>query len=141
MNQQAIVRAPSLNIYWRRFEFRPQLSTVPFLFLLYLQIVEISTAGDDKARRNLLTTDVNYTDLEDSADLDDFLHMHPLHRHLFSRLTCPLYWAFLLIAIDNRRTRGVSITTLPSEILAIMAAKVAKRSPAPLDDIVSLRRS
>jgi hypothetical protein len=40
--------------------------------------------------------------------------------------------------MDNRRTRGVNITTLPSEILEIMAAKVVKTSPTPLDDIVSL---
>jgi hypothetical protein len=43
--------------------------------------------------------------------------------------------------MDNRRTRGVNITTLPSEILKIVAAKVAKMSLTPLDDIVSLRRS
>jgi hypothetical protein len=40
--------------------------------------------------------------------------------------------------MDNRRTRGVNITILPSEILEIMSAKVVKTSPTPLDDIVSL---
>jgi hypothetical protein len=113
------VRAPSLNIYRRRFEFHPQISTVPFLFLLNPQIAEISTAGADQARRDLLTTDVNYADLNDNAGQDDFLLVHPLHR----------------------RTSGVNITTMPSEILDIVAAKVAKTSPTPLNDIVSIRRS
>jgi hypothetical protein len=82
--QQAIVRAPSLNIYRRWFKFHPQLSIVPFLFLLYMQITDFSTAGADKARHDLLTADVNYADLDHSADQDNFLLMHPLHRHLFS---------------------------------------------------------
>jgi hypothetical protein len=43
--------------------------------------------------------------------------------------------------MDNRRTRGVNITALSSEILEIMAAKVEKTSPTPLDDIFSLHRS
>jgi hypothetical protein len=118
-NKHATVRAPSLNIYRRRFEFHPQISTVPFLFLLNPQIAEISTAGADQARRDLLTIDVNYADLNDNADQDDFLLVHPLHR----------------------RTSGVNITTMPSEILDIVAAKVAKTSPTPLNDIVSIRRS
>jgi hypothetical protein len=138
-NKQANVRAPSLNIYQCRFEFHPQISIVPFLFLLNPQIAEISTTGADKARRDLLTTDINYDDLDDSAGQDDFLLTHPMHRHLFSRHTCPLHSTFLLIAMDNRRTRGVNVTTLPSEILEIVAAKVVKTSPTPLDDIVSLR--
>jgi hypothetical protein len=49
--------------------------------------------------------------------------------------------AFLLIDMDNRRTRRVNITTLSSEILEIVAAKVAKMLPTPLDDIVNLRPS
>jgi hypothetical protein len=141
MDKQADVRTPSLNINRRLFEFHPKLSNIPFLFLLYPQIAEISTAGANKARQELLTADVNYVDQDKSADQDDFILVHPLHRHLFSRHTCPLHSAFLLIAMDNRRTRGVSITTLPSEILEIMAAKVAKMSPTPLNDIVSLYRS
>jgi hypothetical protein len=116
-HQHATVRARSLNIYRRQFEFRPQLSIVPFLFLLYLQITEITAAGADKARRDLLTADVNYANLDDSVGKDDFLLVHPLHHHLFSQLTHPLLSAFLLIAMDNRRTRRVNITTLPSEIL------------------------
>jgi hypothetical protein len=40
--------------------------------------------------------------------------------------------------MDDLRTRGVSMTTLVSEILEIMATKVAKTSLTPLDDIVSL---
>jgi hypothetical protein len=43
--------------------------------------------------------------------------------------------------MDNRRTKGLNITTLPSEILEIMTAKVAKTSLTPLNDIVSLNRS
>jgi hypothetical protein len=113
-NKHATIRAPSLNINWRGFKFHPQLSTVPFLFLLYPQIIEISIVGDDKARRDLLTVDINYADLDDSAGRDDFLLTHPLHRHLFSQHTRPLHSAFLLFAMDNRRTRGVNITTLPS---------------------------
>jgi hypothetical protein len=141
MNKQVTVCVPSLNIYLCRFEFHPQHSTVPFLFVLYPQITEISTAGANKARRDLLTTDVSYVDLDDSAGQEEFLLAHPLHRHLFSWHTRPLHLAFLLIAMDNRRTRGVNITTLPLEILEIMAAKVAKMSSTPLDDIVSLHRS
>jgi hypothetical protein len=140
-NQHVTFCAPSLNIYWSRFEFCPQLSIVPFLFLLYPQITEISTAGADKARCDLLTVDVNYASLNDIAGQDDFLPVHPLHRHLFSRLTRPLHSAFLLIAMDNRRTMGVNITTLPSEILEIVLTKVAKTSMTPLNDIVSLRHS
>jgi hypothetical protein len=140
-NKQATVRAPSLNIYRRRFEFHPQISIVPFLFLLNPQITEISTAGADKAKRDLLTADVIYADLDDSVDQDDFLLTHPLHRHLFSQHTHLLHSAFLLIAMDIRRTRGVNITTLPSEIIKIVAAKVAKMSPTHLDDIISLHRS
>jgi hypothetical protein len=112
-NKQMTVRAPSLNIYQRRFKIRPQISTVLFLFLINPQITEISTAGADKVRRDLLTADVNYADLGDSAGQDDFLLVHPIHQHLFSRHTRPLHSAFLLIAVDNRRTRGVNITTLP----------------------------
>jgi hypothetical protein len=141
MNKQATVRAPSLNIYRRRFEFHPQISNVPFLFLLNPQIVENSIVEADKARRDLLTADVNYADLDGRAAQDDFLLAHPLHQHLFSQHTRPLHSAFLLIAMDNRRTRGVNITTLPSEILEIMTVKVAKTSLTSLDDIVSLRRS
>jgi hypothetical protein len=141
MNKQAIVQAPSLNIYRYWFEFHPQISTVAFLFLFNPQITEISTVGVDKARRDLLTTEVNYADLDDSAGQDDFLLAHPLHRHLFSQHTRPLHSAFLLIAMDNRRTRGVNITTLLSEIIEIMVAKVVKTSPTPLNDIVSLHRS
>jgi hypothetical protein len=111
-NKHATVGAPSLNIYRRRFEFHPQLSTIPFLFLLYPQIAEISTVGADDARHNLLTTDVNYVDLDDSTDQDDFLLVHLLHRHLFSRHTHPLHSTFLLIDMDDLRTRGVSMTTL-----------------------------
>jgi hypothetical protein len=140
-NKQVTVHAPSLNIYQRRFEFCPQISIVPFLFLLNHRIIEISTAGVDKARHDLLTADVNYANLDDSADQDEFLLVHPLHQHLFTWHTRPLHSAFLLIAMDIRRTRGVNITTLPSEILEIMAAKVAKMSSTPLDDIVSLHHS
>jgi hypothetical protein len=64
-----------------------------------------------------------------------------LHQHLFSWLTRHLLLACLLVDMDNRRTRGVNITTLPSEILEIMIAKVMKTSLTPLDDIVSLYRS
>jgi hypothetical protein len=134
-----IVHAPSLNIYQRQFEICPQISNVPFLFLLNHQITEISTGKADKARRDLLTADINYSNLDDNACQDDFLLAHPLHQHLFSRHTRPLHSAFLLIAMDNRRTKGVNITTLPSEILEITAAKVVKTSPTPLDNIVSLR--
>jgi hypothetical protein len=95
MNKQANVRAPSLNIYRRWFKFHPQISNVPLLFFLNPQIVEISTAGADKARRDLLTTDVNYTDLNDSVGQDDFLLTHPLHRHLLSQHTRPLHSAFI----------------------------------------------
>jgi hypothetical protein len=112
MHQHVHVCPPSLNIYRRQFEFCPQLSIVHFLFLLYPQIIEISATGSDKARCNLLTADVNYADLNDSADQDDFLHVHPLHQH-----TRPLLLAFLLVVIDNRRTGGENITTLSSEIL------------------------
>jgi hypothetical protein len=104
MNQHVTVHAPYLNICRRRFEFHPQLSTIPFLFLLYPEITEISTAVADNVRCDLLTTDVNYANLDDSADQDDLLLAHPLHRHLLSRLTHPLHSAFLLIAMDNRRT-------------------------------------
>jgi hypothetical protein len=140
-HQQTPVHAPSLNIYRHRFEFHPQLSTVPFLFLLYPQIIEISAAGANKARCDLLTADVNYTDLDDSDSQDDFLLSHPLHQHLFSRRTRPLLSAFLLVAMDNRRTGGVNITTLSSTIPEIMAANVVNTSSTPLDDIVSLHRS
>jgi hypothetical protein len=95
MQQEAHVHAPSLNIYRHRFEFCPQLSTVPFLFLLNPQITETSTVGANKVRRNLLTADVNYADLDDDADQDNFLLAHPLHWHLFSRLTHPLLSTFL----------------------------------------------
>jgi hypothetical protein len=141
MNQQVTVHAPSLNIYRCWFGFHPQLSIVPFLFLLYPQIAEISTAGADKARHDLLTINVNYADLDDSAGQDNLLLTHPLHRHLVSQLTCPLHLAFLLIAMDNQRTRGVNITTLPLETVEIMVAKVAKTSPTPLNDILNLRHS
>jgi hypothetical protein len=141
MNKQATICSPSLNIYRRWFKFRPEICTVPFLFLLNLQIAEISTIGADKARCDLLTANVNYVDLDDSAGQDDFLLVHPLHWHLFSRHTRPLHSAFLLIAMDNQSTKGVNITTLPLEILEIMVAKVAKMSLTPLDDIVSLYRS
>jgi hypothetical protein len=137
-HQQALLRAPSLNIYQCQFEFHSQLSTVPFLFLLYPQITEIPAAGADKARRYLLTANVNYTDLDDTAGQDDFLLAHPQHWHLFSRCTHPLLSTFLLVAMDNQRTEGVNITTLLSEILGTMAANVSKTSPTPLDDIVSL---
>jgi hypothetical protein len=128
-------------IYQHRFKFRPQLSTFPFLFLLHPQIIGTFTAWADKTRRDLLTADVNYADLDDYAGQDNFLLAHPLHRHLFSRLTRPLLLAFLLVGMDNQRTRGVNITTFLSDILEIMAAKVAKTSLTPLDDIVSLHRS
>jgi hypothetical protein len=134
------VRDPSLNIYWRWFELRHQLSIVPFLFL-NPQIVETSIAGADKVRRNLLTIDVNYIDLDDSVDQDDFLLTHPLHQHLFSRLTHPLLSTFLRVAMDNQMTRGVNNTTLPSEILETITTNVAKTSLTPLDDIVSLHLS
>jgi hypothetical protein len=78
-----------------RFEFRPQLTTVTFLFLLNPQIAETSAAAGDNERHDLLTTDINYTNLDDSTDQDDFFLMHPMDRHLFSRLTCPLLSAFL----------------------------------------------
>jgi hypothetical protein len=140
-HQHEIVHAPSLNIYWRQFEFHPQLSTIPFLFLLYLQIVEINVVVIDSPRRDLFTADVNYADLDDSANQDDFLLAYPLHRHLFSWLTHPVLSAFLLIAMGNWRSERVNITTLPSEILETMATNVVKTSPTPLDDIVSLRHS
>jgi hypothetical protein len=140
-NKHTTVHAPSLNIYWRRFEFHSQISIVPFLFLLDPKIAEISTDGADKVRRDLLTAEVNYADLDDSASQDDFLLAHPLHRHLLSWHTCPLHSAFLLIAMD-KRTRGVNIITLLSDILEIVAAKVAaKTSPTPLKDTVNLHRS
>jgi hypothetical protein len=85
-HQQALVRAPSLNIYRRWFEFRPQIYTFPFLFLLHPQITETSATGDDEERCGLLTTDVNYTHLDECINQDDVLLMNPLHRHLFSRL-------------------------------------------------------
>jgi hypothetical protein len=140
-NKHAIVRAPSLNIYRYQFQFHPQISTVTFLFLLNPQIAEISTAGVDKVRRDLLIANINYVNLDDNVNQDNFLLTYPLHQHLFSRHTCPLHSVFLLISMDNRRTRGVNITTLPSEILHIMAAKVAKTLSTPLNDIVSLHRS
>jgi hypothetical protein len=92
-------------------------------------------------RRELLYADVSYAHLDECAGQDDFLLTNPLHQHLFSWLTRHLLSASLPIGMDNRRTRGVNITTLPSEILDIMASKVAKMSLTPLDDIVSLRRS
>jgi hypothetical protein len=141
VHQPTPVRVSSLNIYRRRFEFSPQLSYFPFLFLLYPQIIETSIAGADEAMHDLLTIDVNYVDLNDSAGQDDFLLTHPLHRHLFSQLTHPLLSAFLLVTMDNRRTRGVNMTTLPLEILEIMIINVVRTSPTPLDDIVSLHRS
>jgi hypothetical protein len=141
VHQPTPVRASSLNIYRRRFEFSPQLSHFPFLFLLYPQIIETSIAGADEAMHDLLTTDVNYVHLNDSAGQDDFLLTHPLHRHLFSRLTHPLLSAFLLVTMDNRRTRGVNMTTLPLEILEIVIINVVRTSPTPLDDIVSLHHS
>jgi hypothetical protein len=140
-NKQATFHAPSLNIYQHWFEFHPQLFIIPFLFLLYPQIAEISTVEADKARHDLLTVGINYTDLDNSASQDNFLLAHPLHRHLFSRHTRPLHSAFLLIAMDNRRTRGVNITTLLSEILEIVAAKVTMTLSTPLDNIFSLRCS
>jgi hypothetical protein len=60
-------------MYRHQFEFCPQISIVPFLFLLNPQIVEISTVGANKVRRDLLTAEVNYADLDDSAGQDDFL--------------------------------------------------------------------
>jgi hypothetical protein len=92
-------------------------------------------------RHDLLNVNISCAHLDECADQDDFLLVNPLHRHLFSRLTCHLLSASLLVSMDNRRTRGVNISTLPSEILDIVASKVAKMSPTPLDDIVSLRRS
>jgi hypothetical protein len=136
-----IVRAPSLNIYWCWYELHPQLPTVPFLFLLYPQITEISTAGAKKLRRDLLIADINYTDHNDSVGQDDFLLVHPLHRHLFSRFTHPPLSAFLLLVMDNRRTGRVNITTLPLEILETVAANVVKMLLTCLDDIVSLHHS
>jgi hypothetical protein len=140
-HQQTHVHAPSLNIYRHRFEFHPQLSTIPFLFPLFSQIVEINAARDDKARCDLLTVNVNYTHLDNSASQDDFVLMHPLHRHPSSRLTRPLLSSFLLVAIDNRRTGGVNITTLPLEILETMEANVEKMLLTPFDDIVILHHS
>jgi hypothetical protein len=95
MHQHVVVRAPSLNIYQCQFEFCPQLSTVPFLFLRNLQIAETSATVADKARHDLLTADVNYANLDDRASQDNFLLAHPLHRHLLSRLTRSLLSAFL----------------------------------------------
>jgi hypothetical protein len=143
-NKQVTVRAPSLNIYRRQFKFHPQISIVPFLFLLNHQITEISSARADKVRCDLLTADANYTDhadLDDSTGQDDFLLALPLHRHLFSQHTRPVHSAYLLIAMDNRRSCGVNITTLSLEILEIVATKVVKTSLTPLDNIVSLHRS
>jgi hypothetical protein len=100
-HQHTPARAPSLNIYRCRFEFHPQLSTFAFLFVFHPQIAETSTVGADEARRDLLTADVNYADLDDYVGQDDFLLEHPLHRHLFSQLTHPLLLAFLLVGIDN----------------------------------------
>jgi hypothetical protein len=42
--QPACVREPSLNIYRRRFHFRPQLYTFPFLFFRHPQMAKTSTA-------------------------------------------------------------------------------------------------
>jgi hypothetical protein len=104
MHQQAPVCDPSLNIYRRRFDFHPKLSTFPFLFLLHPQLKETSAAGADEAKCDLLTTDVNYASIDECADQDDFLLALPLHRHLFSRLTCPLLSALLLVR--DPRDRG-----------------------------------
>jgi hypothetical protein len=89
MHEHAPVHDPSLNIFQCRFDFHPQLSTFPFLFL-HPQITETSTAGADEARRDLLTADVNYADIDECVGQDNFLLAHPLHQHLFSRLTHPL---------------------------------------------------
>jgi hypothetical protein len=86
VHQPTPVRASSLNIYQRRFEFSPQLSHFPFLFLLYPQIIETSITGADEAMHDLLTTDVNYVDLNDSASQDDFLLTYPLQSPTSSSL-------------------------------------------------------
>jgi hypothetical protein len=82
-------------MHWRRFEFHSQVSTIPFLFLLKSQITKTSAAEADKARCNLLTTDITYVELDDNTGQDDFLLAYPLHPHLFSWLTHPLLSAFL----------------------------------------------
>jgi hypothetical protein len=92
-------------------------------------------------RQDLLNADVGYALLDECTGHDDFLLMNPLHRHLFSQVTCHLLSASLLVGMDNRRTRGVNITTLSSEILDIVASKVANALSTPLDDIVSHHRS
>jgi hypothetical protein len=76
--EQAPLHPLCLNIYQRRFDFHPQLSTFAFLFLLHLQIAETSTTGVDKARRDLLNADVNYTNLDEYAIQDNFLLAHLL---------------------------------------------------------------
>jgi hypothetical protein len=108
---------------------------------MHPQLVETFIAGVDEARHDLLTTDVNYANIDECVGQDDFLLVHPLHRQLFPRLTRPLLSTLLLVAMENPRTRGVNITNLPSEILEIMTAKVAKMLLTPLDDIVNLRCS
>jgi hypothetical protein len=59
-------------MYHRWFNFRPQLSTFPFLFLLHPQITKIFIAEADEARRDLLIDDVNYANINDCTSQDDF---------------------------------------------------------------------
>jgi hypothetical protein len=82
-HEQTLVHDQSLNIYQRQFDFHPELSTSPFVFFLHPQNVETSVAGADEARRDLLTTNVNYADIDECTSQDDLLLTHPLHRHLF----------------------------------------------------------
>jgi hypothetical protein len=51
------------NIYRRRFHFRPQLCTFPFLFLWHPQIAKISAVYSDEAGRDLRNADLNYVDI------------------------------------------------------------------------------
>jgi hypothetical protein len=105
-----------------------------------LKLKENYTVGADEVRHDLLNANISYAHLDKCTGRDDFLLTNPLHHHLFSRLTHYLLSASLLVAMDNRRTRGVNITTLPSEILDIVAPKLANTLPHPLNDILSLRR-
>jgi hypothetical protein len=138
MHKHAHVYDPSLNIFRHRFDFCPQLSTFPSLPHASPTCRNLHRRSRRSEARHLLTTDVNYANIDKCVGQDNFLLVHPLHRQLFPWLTRPLLSALLLVAMENPRTRGVNITNLPSEILEIMAAKVAKMLLAPLDDIVSL---
>jgi hypothetical protein len=142
MHQQSSISTPPINIY------RPVPVRVPSPTLHISSPLSPPSPNRKILRRRrwrseskLLNIDVSYAHLDKCVDQEDFLLVNPLHRYLFSQLTCHLLSVSLLVGMDNRRTRGVNITTLSSEILNIMASKVAKTSLTPLNDIVSLCRS